>query len=137
MPSAPARSPQCNDSWRQEPTCTERTACTRPPLSSGRSTSSGRAGAARPSTSKAEDRGPNSTPKSRPIFARARRLPLRRAGPAHDGPYVHDLIAADDVIAVVDGGAHVELGGIDLDALAEFHVASGVGPAEESVFGAL
>src|SRR6266568_6584074 len=60
-------------------------------------------------------------------------LPLRSAGAAHDGPYVDDLLATRDVVAVVRVGAHVERGAINFEALAEFEIVPGFGPSQAAV----
>ena len=47
------------------------------------------------------------------------------------------MIAAGDVVAVVAVGAHVEVGAVDLDAIADFGFPAAIVPAEDAVLGAL
>src|SRR5205085_7938418 len=54
-----------------------------------------------------------------------------------DRPYIHDLLAARDVVAVVDVRARVEVGAVDFHALAELDVTAGIGPLEQPVLRAL
>ena len=47
-------------------------------------------------------------------------LALGCAAPAHDGPYVYDLVSLGDVVAVEGVGALVEVGAVDIQPVAEF-----------------